>query len=155
MPSGDTSSNVITVVPDTSKTSYSLTSVLTQVVAFSGHIASSSVVTQIDNTFCQGVGDNADDTTLTDAVLAVVGGDDCLDISMTSLQDLTGELALDGMAIQEINPVITQALVGLDVLRLNNNTLTQIPESAFANLENLTELHLNENRHCEYSCECV
>ena len=142
---GDTSSNVITVSPDTSKTSYSLISDLASFTDWSGHIASSSVVTQIDNTFCQGVGDNADDTTLTDAVLEVVGGDDCLDLSTASLQGLTGELALDGMAIQEINPVITQALVGLDVLRLNNNTLTQIPESAFANLTNLTELHLNEN----------
>ena len=72
---------------------------------------------------------------MADAVLAVVGGESCLDISMTSLQSLTGALLLNGTDIEAIDPIITQALTGLMELHLNNNSLTQVPAAAFANLD--------------------
>ena len=145
IPSGDTSSNVIKVLPDAGVSTYSLTSNLTKFVAFSGHIASSSIATTRDDTFCQGVGES-NDTSLTDNIVTVLGGVDCFDITTTSLQGLTGTLLLNGTDIEAIDPLVTQALIGLDILRLNNNNLAAIPANAFANLENLTELHLNENQ---------
>ena len=78
-------------------------------------------------------------------MLALLGGYDCSDIKIQDLWGLDGTLDLSQEGITAINPLFTQALSGLEALKLNSNELTQVPAEAYANLVDLTELYLNDN----------
>ena len=129
------------MTPNTDAASYTLTSTLTQFSDWSGHIASTSVAADINTTFCLG-----DDTTLADAVAAVLGGTNCTSITETQLAAQTGGFAVNGKSITAINPLVIQAFTGIDNLRLNTNNLTAVPAESFANLPFLFDLYLHDNQ---------
>ena len=116
--SGDTSSNSITLLANLDATAYSLTSDLTKFSAWSGHINAATIAEQLDETYC-GLDDG-----LELAILSVVSVSHCAYISQSALTGLAGTLLLNGTNIAAIDPLVTQSITGLDVLRLNNNALT-------------------------------
>ena len=118
--SGQTTSDVIDVVRDADKISYSLTSHLTEFEQWGGHIGGISFVRLED--LCI----SADETFL-NGILALLGGYDCSDIKIQDLWGLDGTLDLSQEGITAINPLFTQALSGLEALKLNSNELTQVP----------------------------
>ena len=140
--SGSTTSDVATVVPDAGVETVTLTSVLAPFDDWSGHIASSSITfSSVADPFC------SNDNTLADLLAALLTGEgsNCTSLTENILQSHTGDLLLNDAEITSIDPVVTQALSGTQILRLNNNNLNAIPANAFANLA-LTELYLHENK---------
>ena len=138
---GSTTSNIITVTPNTDAASYTLTSALTKFSAWGGHLPAAYASAEVNTTFCLG-----GDTTLADTVAAELGGTNCTSITKAKLAAKSGTYELNNQAITAINPLVTQALTGLDILRLDTNSLTDVPAESFANLANLTELFLYGNQ---------
>ena len=145
--SGSTTSTVITVMPIADATSFGLDSSLAPFTTWGGHINATSTTFEVPPApYCA-----ESDSTLGNATAVQVINDpsipnpDCEDLTQTILQAEMSDLELNGTSITAIDPAVTRALTGTQILRLNDNNLTAVPAEAFANLAALTELYLHEN----------
>ena len=144
IPAGSTTSTAITVLPNEDTETFTLNSEVAKYADWTGHIGTTSTIFKnLSGPYCNG----GADTTLANAVAAKIdGASDCEDLTATNVPALTGNLELNGTSITAIDPVLTQALTGLNgQLRLHTNSLTAIPAASFANLTSLKELFLYGN----------